>query len=165
MYDCYIQLRAICSFPSIWCARATGCLAFCLRAWVLEFSGIWLPVAARCTLKSTFSGTRWPEFKERPESVRMSKKFLTPCDAKYYNRTGAPWKGARNRGKRKKSPQPACKKLRLTEKPGYPIPAVLPIVGHDIHRMSLALVLCMWHQKHKQVIAWFLRGQVFNLEF
>ena len=25
MYKCYIQLPAICSFPSIWCARATGC--------------------------------------------------------------------------------------------------------------------------------------------
>ena len=25
MYKCYIQLRAICSSPSIWCARATGC--------------------------------------------------------------------------------------------------------------------------------------------
>ena len=24
MYKCYIQLRANCSFPSIWCAQATG---------------------------------------------------------------------------------------------------------------------------------------------
>ena len=26
MYKCYIQLRANCSFFSIWCARATGCI-------------------------------------------------------------------------------------------------------------------------------------------